>query len=162
MPGVATMRRLLDVEILIIAAVRGTIGVLSATVFSLACWWGVRAFVRLSASDLGLEVYFLTQAAIFGGSATVVIVLSWWNTQSPDRLRWLFAVLTLAVTVFSAWLYNEIRGIETHYALVGGVLRVEVFSIRHMVSGMLMGAVFGGNIFAAVLYLYRFTRHNEV
>jgi hypothetical protein len=63
--------------------------------------------------------------------------------------------------VFSAWLFNEIRGIETHYALARGVLRVEVFSVSHMVSSLLIGAVLGGNIFAATLYLYRVVRHNE-
>ncbi|MDP6513011.1 MAG: hypothetical protein QF878_07485 [SAR202 cluster bacterium] len=156
------MRRLIDVEILIIVVVRGTTGLLSSTVISLMFWWGTRAFLKLNASDLGQDVYFLTQAVIFGASATLVIALSWWNTQSPPRLQWLFAVLTLGITILSAWLFNEIRGIETHYALVGGVLRVEVFSIRHMVSSMMMGAVIGGNIFAASLYLYRVTRYNEV
>ena len=162
MPGLSTMRRLIDVEILIIVAARGAIGLLSATVISLIFWWGTRVFLKLNASDLGQDVYFLTQAVVFGASATVVIVVSWWNTQSPPRLQWLFAVLTLGFTILSAWLFNEIRGIETHYALVGGVLRVEVFSVRHMASSLMMGAVLGGNIFAGVLYLYRVTRYNEV
>ena len=92
----------------------------------------------------------------------MVVVVSWWNTQSSRRVHWLSTALTLGATVFSAWLFNEIRGIETHYALSGGVLRVEVFSIRYMVSSLLIGAVVGGNIFAAALYLYRVVRHNEV
>ena len=156
------MRRLFDVELLINIAARSAIGILSAIVFSLIVWWGTRIFLRLNPGDLGLGRYFLTQAAIIGGAATVAVVLSWWNTQTSRRVHWLSTALTLAATVFSAWLFNEIRGIETHYALARGVLRVEVFSISHMVSSLLLGAVLGGNIFAATLYLYRFVRHNEV
>jgi len=160
--ALSTMRRLFDVELLINIAARSAVGILSATVFSLVVWWGTRIFLRLNPADLGLEIYFLTQATIIGGAATVVVVVSWWNTQSSRRVHWLSTALTLGATVFSAWLFNEIRGIETHYALSGGVLRVEVFSIRHMVSSLLIGAVVGGNIFAAALYLYRVVRHNEV
>ena len=162
MTGLSTMRRLFGVELLINIAARSAVGILSATVFSLVVWWGTRIFLKLNPADLGLEIYFLTQATIIGGAATVVVVLSWWNTQSSRRVHWLSTALILGATVFSAWLFNEIRGIETHYALSGGVLRVEVFSIRHMVSSLLIGAVVGGNIFAAALYLYRVVRHNEV
>ena len=161
MTGLSTMRRVFDVELLINIAARSAAGILSATVFSLVVWWGTRIFLRLNPADLGLGMYFLTQATIIGGAATVVVVVSW-NTQSSRRVHWLSTALTLGATVFSAWLFNEIRGIETHYALSGGVLRVEVFSIRHMVSSLLIGAVVGGNIFAATLYLYRAVRHNEV
>ena len=161
MTGLSTMRRLFDVELLINIAARSAVGILSAIVLSLIVWWGTRIFLRLNPGDLGLGMYFLTQAAIIGGAATVAVVLSWWNTQSSRRVQWLSTALTLGATVFSAWLFNEIRGIETHYALARGVLRVEVFSVSHMVSSLLIGAVLGGNIFAATLYLYRVVRHNE-
>jgi len=53
------------------------------------------------------------------------------------------------------WVLNEIRGVETHYALFAGVHRVEVFSVRHMLEGMLAGAVIGGNLIGLGFYIYR-------
>ena len=76
MTGLSTMRRVFDVELLINIAARSAAGILSATVFSLVVWWGTRIFLRLNPADLGLGMYFLTQATIIGGAATVVVVVS--------------------------------------------------------------------------------------
>ncbi|MCH8186897.1 MAG: hypothetical protein IH862_12430 [Chloroflexi bacterium] len=88
--------------------------------------------------------------------------MAWWNAQSSGRVHGLFVVLTLGTAVLSAWLVNEIRGVETHKALLQGVLRVPVFSLSHMLTGMMSGAVLGGNAVAAAFYLYRALRHREV
>ena len=48
-----------------------------------------------------------------------------------------------------------IRDSETHYALFGGVHRVEVFSVRYMLEGMMAGAVIGGNLIGLGFYSYR-------
>ena len=89
MTGLSTMRRLFDVELLINIAARSAVGILSAIVLSLIVWWGTRVFLRLNPADLGLGMYFLTQATIIGGAATVAVVVSWWNTQSTHRVHWL-------------------------------------------------------------------------
>lgn len=70
------------------------------------------------------------------------------------------AVILIAA-VAGAWLVNEIRGVETYYALIRGVRRVPVYSLTHMFVGMMLGAVFVGNAVGAALYLYRVIRHRE-
>ena len=151
---------MVNLELLINVSVRSTFGVLSAVVLSFGFWWLTR--VTFNTSNLGLSWFFLVQAFLVGGPAAVVIVLAWWNTQSSGRVHLLSVVLTLLTAVAGAWLVNEIRGVETHYALVQGALRVPVFSISHMLASMISGAVLGGNVVAAALYLYRALRYREV
>ncbi len=151
---------MVSLELLVNVLARGFLGLFLATVLSFGFWW--LTWVSFNTSDLGLSSFFLVQASLVGGAAALVIVLAWWNTQSSGRVHWLSFVLTLGTAVAGAWLVNEIRGVETHYALVQGVSRVEVFSISHMVASMIFGAVLGGNAVAAALYLYRALRHREV
>jgi hypothetical protein len=112
-------------------------------------------------SSANLPVFFLTQAVIIGGAAAFGSVIAWWNTQSSRKVQWLFIALVIVTAVLSGWLWNEIRGVKTNYALFGGVLRVEVFSLRHMIIGMIVGAVVGGNVMGSVFYIYRALRHRE-
>ena len=151
---------MVSLELLLIVLARGAFGLFSASVLSFGFWW--LSWTSFNTSNLGLSSFFWVQASIVGGSAAVGTVLAWWNTQSSGRVHWLFVVLTLGTAVVSAWVVNEIRGVETRNALVGGVLRVPVFSLSHMLVGMISGAVLGGNAVAAAFYLYRALRHREV
>jgi hypothetical protein len=150
---------MVSLELLINVLARGALGLFSAAALSFGFWW--LTWFSFNTSDLGLTSFFLVQASIMGGSATVPTVFSWWNTQSSGRMHWLLIVVTLGTAVAGAWLVNEIRGIETHKALVGGVLRVPVLSLSHMQTSMIVGAVFGGNAVAAAFYIYRALRHRE-
>lgn len=151
---------MISLELLVNILARGALGLFSATALSFGLWW--LSWTSLNTSNLGLTSFFLVQASIVGGSAAVGTVLAWWNAQSSGRVHGLFVVLTLGTAVLSAWLVNEIRGVETHKALLQGVLRVPVFSLSHMLTGMMSGAVLGGNAVAAAFYLYRALRHREV
>ena len=152
---------MLSLELLVNVSARSVFGLFSATVFSFGFWW--LTWVSFNTSNLGHDLaFFLVQASIVGGAAAVVTVLVWWNTESSGRVRWLAFVLTLGTAVVGAWLVNEIRGVETHNALFQGVLRVPVFSLSHMLSGMIFGAVLSANAMAAAFYLYRALRHREV
>ena len=96
-----------------------------------------------------------------GVPAGIAVIFAWWNTQSPQRIQVMFIVLALFASVICAWSANELRGVETHYALVNGVLRVPVFSIRHMLASMLFGAVMGGNFVAGAFFLCRSLKYRE-
>ncbi|MCH8310501.1 MAG: hypothetical protein IIB17_08405 [Chloroflexi bacterium] len=150
---------MVNIELLINVLARAALGLFSAAALSFGFWW--LTWVSFNTSNLGLASFFMVQASIIGGSAAVPTVLAWWNTQSSRKVHWLSVCLTLGAAVVGAWLVNEIRGIETHKALVGGVLRVSVFSLSHMQTSMIAGAVFGGNAMAAAFYLYRALRHRE-
>lgn len=151
---------MVSLELLINVLARGALGLFSAAALSFGFWW--LTWFSFNTSDFGLTSFFLMQASIMGAAAAVPTVFVWWNTQSSGRVHWLFFIIILGTAVVGAWLVNEIRGIETHNALVGGVLRVPVLSLSHMQTSMLAGAVFGGNAAAAVFYLYRVLRHREV
>ncbi len=151
---------MVSLELLVNVLARGAFGLFSAAILSFVIWW--LTWLSFSTSSLGLSSFFLVQASIVGGSAAVGTVLAWWNTQSSGRVRVLSFVLTLGTAVMGAWLVNEIRGVETRNALFQGVLRVPVFSLSHMLTSMISGAVLGGNAMAAAFYLYRALRHREV
>ena len=147
-------------ELLVNLVARGALGLLSAMVLSFLIWR--LTGVSFDRPDLSLGWFFLMQAWIVGGAAAVPTVLAWWNTQSSRRIQLVSVVLILGTAVASAWLVNEIRGVDTHYALFRGVLRVEVFSRNYMFVGMMFGAVLIGNAMAATLFVYRAMRYREV
>jgi hypothetical protein len=151
---------MVSLELLVNVLARVALGLFLATVLSFTFWW--LTWVSLNTSNLGLNSFFWVQASIVGAAAAVGTVPAWWNTQSSGRVHWLFVVLTLGTAMASAWLVNEIRGVETHKALFRGVLRVPVFSLSHMLASMMLGAVLGGNAVAGAFYLYRALRHREV
>ncbi len=149
----------MTIELLVNVLTRGTLGLFSAIILGFVIWW--LTWVSFSTSDLSLGLFFLVQASIVGGAAAVPTVFAWWNTQSSRRIQLVFVVIILVTAVVGAWLVNEIRGVETHYALFRGVQRVPVFSRDHMFVSMMFGAVLGGNAVAAALYVYRVLRYRE-
>ena len=149
----------ITVELLVNVLARSTLGLLSAIVLSFLAWRVIG--VSFDRPDLSLGWFFLMQALIVGGAAAVPTALAWWNTQSSRRIQLLSVVIILGTAVVGAWLVNEIRGVDTQYALFRGVLRVPVFSRNYMFVSMMLGAAFGGNAVAAALYLYRALRHRE-
>lgn len=146
-------------ELLVNVLARGALGLFSALILSFLFWRVTGPL--FSTSDLNLSWLFLVRASIVGGAAAVPTVFAWWNTQTSRRLQLMFFALILGTAVVGAWLVNEIRGVETHYALFGGVRRVPVFSGSHMFVSMMLGSVLGGNAVAAALYLYRALRYRE-
>ena len=149
----------MTIELLVNVLARSAMGLLSAMVLSFLIWRLTGA--SFNQADLNLGWFFLMQAWIVGGAAAVPTAFAWWNTQTSRRIQLMSVVLILGTAVASAWLINEIRGVETNYALFGGVRRVQVFSRNYMFVGMMSGAVLGGNAVAAALYLYRVLRHRE-
>lgn len=150
---------MISFELLVNVVARSALGLLSAIVFGFFMWR--LTGVSLNKLDLSLGWFFLVHASIVGVAAAIPTVFAWWNTQSSRRIQLMFVVLIIGTAVVSAWLVNEIRGIETNYALFRGVQRVPVFSRNHMFSSMIVGAVLGGNAVALALYLYRAMRHRE-
>ena len=146
-------------ELLVNALARGALGLLSAIVLSFLFWRLTEVMFDLSDSSLGLQ--FLVQSLIVGFAAAVPTVFAWWNTQSKRRIQLVYVVVTLGTAVAGAWLVNEIRGVETYYALFGGVTRLQVFSRTHMFVSMIFGAVIGANVVAAAFYIYRAMRYRE-
>jgi hypothetical protein len=150
----------ITIELLVNVLARGALGLFSAIVFSFFIWW--LSWVSFNTSNLTLGLFFVVQASIVGSAVTIPTAFAWWNTQSPRGIHLAFVVVTFGAAVASAWLVNEIRGIDTRYALFEGVLSVPVFSISHMLVSMILGAALGGNAAAAALYLYRALRQREV
>lgn len=150
---------MLNLELLINVLARGTFGLFSATILGFSFWWLM--WVSFDTSNSDLTSFFLVQAQIVGFPAAAITIVAWWNTQSSRKIHGLFIILTIVAAVVGAWLLNEIRGVNTHNALVGGVMRVPVFSLSHMLGSMIFGAALGGNAIAAIFYLYRALRHRE-
>jgi hypothetical protein len=145
--------------LLITFLARGVLGLLSALALTFLIWRASEVTVDTSGLSVGLE--FFLQALIVGVAAAVPTAFAWWNTQCTRRIQFVFVVYILIAAVASAWVVNEIRGVETHYALFAGVTRLQVFSRTHMFIGMMSGAVLGGNAMAAALYLYRAIKYRE-
>ncbi len=140
-------------ELLVSSIARLLAGVFFSTILVVLVWSFVKVFLQPAASDT--TMYFLKHALLIGSAASVGIIPAWWNTDTPLITSLKMALTVLIVSMLSSWVLNEIRGVETHYALFAGVHRVEVFSVRHMLEGMLAGAVIGGNLIGLGFYIYR-------
>ena len=140
-------------ELLVSAIARLLAAVFFSVVLIVLTWAFVKVFLQPSASDP--TMYFLKHALLVGGAASVGIIPAWWNTATPLVTNFKMALTVVIVSMLSSWVLNEIRGVETHYALFGGVHRVEVFSVRYMLEGMMAGAVIGGNLTGLGFYSYR-------
>ena len=150
---------MINLELLVTVFARAVFGLFAAIALSTVIWsffW-----VSFKPSPEELASFFLLQTLVVGIPAGLAVIFAWWNTQSPQRIQVMFIALALFTSVVSAWGTNELRGVETHYALVNGVLRVPVFSVRHMLASMLFGAVLGGNLVAGVFFLYRSLKYRE-
>ncbi|SVA27341.1 uncharacterized protein METZ01_LOCUS80195 [marine metagenome] len=150
---------MINLELLVTVFARAVFGLFAAIALSTVIWsffW-----VSFSPSPEELASFFLLQTLVVGIPAGLAVIFAWWNTQSPQRIQVMFIALALFASVISAWGTNELRGVETHYALANGVLRVPVFSVRHMLASMLFGAVLGGNLVAGVFFLYRSLKYRE-
>tara|TARA_B100000749_G_scaffold170916_1_gene131646 strand:+ start:173 stop:628 length:456 start_codon:yes stop_codon:yes gene_type:complete len=140
-------------ELLVSAIARLLAGVFFSTVIVVLSWAFVKVFLQPSASDT--TIYFLKHALLVGSAASVGIIPAWWNTATPLKTNVIMALTVLVIAMLSSWVLNELRGVETYYALAGGVHRVEVFSVRYMLEGMMTGAVIGGNLGGLCFYSYR-------
>ena len=150
---------MINLELLVTVFARAVFGLFAAIALSTVIWsffW-----VSFKPSPEELASFFLLQTLVVGIPAGLAVIFAWWNTQSPQRIQVMFIALALFASVVSAWGTNELRGVETHYALVNGVLRVPVFSVRHMLASMLFGAVLGGNLVAGIFFLYRSLKYRE-
>ena len=159
-PKWSIVTQLFNFELLINILARSTFGTLLAMVLSFLIWWTIWFTYRTS--NPNLTAFFLVQSLLVGAPAALATMFAWWNTESSKKVQWQAIGLTLVAAVVSAWLVNEIRGVETHNALFRGGVRVPVFSISHMLSGMIFGAAFGGNGAAAAFYIYRAVRYREM
>ena len=150
---------MINMELLVTVIARGVFGLFAAIVLSTVIWSFFWVTFRPSSEELAS--FFLLQTLIVGIPAGLAVIFAWRNTQSSQRIQVMFIALALFASVIGAWGTNELRGVETHYALVNGVLRVPVFSIRHMLASMLFGAVLGGNFVAGAFFLCRSLKYRE-
>jgi hypothetical protein len=113
-------------------------------------------------SGIDQNAYYLRQSLVIGIPAGITVSLIWWNTESSGIIMMIQAVLVILFTIFLPLLAVNFSDIDVGTTLLGPSLRVPVISLGDIFKKMLIGAILGGNVLAALFFLYRSLFHKEI
>ena len=118
-------------------------------------WW-------VQGARVGNDSFFIVQGAVTGLAAGMVAAFFWWNTETPPKIQWSYAVAALAVAVASPIIVVQFAEIDTYNTLIGPSRRVAVIVKGDLIATMIFSSAIGANAVAAGLGMYRMFRHNEI
>ena len=147
-----------DIGLVLLA--RGLLGLACSTISGFIVWLAIWSYVHGPA--LTGTTFVATLALVVGTPSGLITAILWNNAESPRRVRWLFAFLTLGMAVAAPYVVMLIKGVETYYGLFFGVLRLPVIDVSDALYTMLIASSVAANFFAAVLATYRMARYREI
>ena len=131
-----------------------------STVVGFVVWLAIWSYVHGPA--LTGTTFIATLALVVGIPSGLVTAILWNNMESPPRVRWLLAAITLGVAVAAPYTVVLIKGINTYYGLFFGVLRLPVIDVADSLYTMLIASSVGANAVAAIMATYRMSRYREI
>lgn len=166
MTWVRTARNCLDAilreggDIGLVLLARGLLGLACSAISGFVVWLAIWSYVHGPA--LTGTTFVAILALVVGTPSGLITAIIWHNSESPRRIKWLFAFLILGVAVAAPYLFVLIKGVKTYYGLFFGVLRLPVIDVSEALYTMLIASSVAANIFAAVLATYRMARYREI
>ncbi|MCY4655079.1 MAG: hypothetical protein OXC95_18175 [Dehalococcoidia bacterium] len=118
-------------------------------------WW-------FQGARVGTDTFFTVQGIITGVATGSVAAFFWWNTETPLKTQWIYAITVLAVAICSPLVVMQIAEIDTYNTLIGPSRRVAVIVKGDLISTMIFSSTIAANVVAAALGMYRMFRHREI
>ena len=147
-----------DIGLVLLA--RGLLGLACSAISGFVVWLAIWSYVHGPA--LTGTTFMATLALVVGTPSGLVTAILWHNAESPRRIRWLFALISLAVAVVAPYVVMTVRGVETYYGLFWGVLRLPVIDVADALYIMLITSTVAANAVSGVLAAYRMARYREI
>ena len=166
MTRLRTTRHYLDIvlreagEISLVLLARGLLGLACSAISGFLVWLAIWSYVHGPA--LTGTTFVATLALVVGIPSGLVTAILWHNAESPRRIRWMFALIALGSAVAFPYVFMLVRGVETHYGLFFGVLRLPVIDVADALYVMLITSSVAANAVAAVLATYRMAKYREI
>ena len=139
---------------------RGLLGLACSAISGFVVWLAIWSYVHGPA--LTGTTFVATLALVVGTPSGIVTAILWLNTESPRRIRWLFALIALVVAVVAPYVFMTVRGVETYYGLFWGVLRLPVIDVADALYTMLITSAVAANAVSGALAAYRMARYREI
>ena len=118
-------------------------------------WW-------FQGARVGTDGFFIAQGVATGIGAGVVAAFFWWNTETPPKTQWTYALVVLAVAVASPIIVMQFAEIDTYNTLIGPSRRFAVIVKGDLISTMIFSSAIASNVVAASLGIYRMFRYGEI
>lgn len=118
-------------------------------------WW-------LQGARVGTDTFFTVQGVITGIATGSVAAFFWWNTETPPKVQWSYALAVLVVAIASPIIVMQFDEIDTYNTLIGPSRRVAVIVKGDLISTMIFSSTIGANAVAAALGMYRMFRYREI
>ncbi len=145
----------IGLSILARIALGGPVSLAAGFVAWLFGWW-------FQGARVGADSFFITQGIITGLAAGAVAAFFWWNTETPTKTQWLYALIVLAVAVASPIIVMQFAEIDTYNTLLGPSRRIVVIVKGDLISTMIFSSTIAANLSAAALGIYRMFRYREI
>ena len=139
---------------------RGLLGLVLSAIAGFVAWMGIWPYVLGPA--LSEPRFVITLALVIGTPSGLVTALLWRNSESPPRIRWLFALVSLAVAVATPCIVMLVKDVHTYYALFGGAIRLPVIDVADALFTMLVSSAVAANVVSGALATYRMARYREI
>lgn len=118
-------------------------------------WW-------FQGARVGTDTFFTVQGVITGIATGAVVAFFWWNTETPPKVQWSYAVIVMVVAIASPIVLMQFAEIDTYNTLIGPSRRVAVIVKGDLISTMIFSSAIAANVVAAALGMFRMFRHREI
>ena len=118
-------------------------------------WW-------FQGARVGTDTFFTVQGVITGIVTGAVAAFFWWNTETPPKVQWIYAITVFVAAIASPIVLTQFAEIDTYNTLIGPSRRVAVIVKGDLISTMIFSSAIAANAVAAGLGIYRMFRHREI
>ena len=118
-------------------------------------WW-------IQGARVGTDSFFIAQGFATGIAAGSVAAFFWWNTETPLKIQWTYAITAIAIAVASPIIIVQFAEIETYNTLIGPSRRVAVVVKGDLIATMIFSSTIAANVVGAALGMYRMFRYREI
>ena len=118
-------------------------------------WW-------FQGARVGTDTFFIAQGAATGLAAGIVAAFFWWNTETPPKIQWMYALVVVAIAIASPIIVMQFAEIDTYNTLIGPSRRFAVIVKGDLISTMIFSSAIASNAVAIALGIYRMVWRREI
>lgn len=145
----------IGLSVLVRVMLGGPLSLVAGFVAWIFGWW-------FQGARVGTDTFFIVQGAATGFAAGAVAAFFWWNTETPPKIQWMYALVVVAIAIASPIIVMQFAEIDTYNTLIGPSRRFAVIVKGDLISTMIFSSAIASNAVAAVLGIYRMVWRREI
>ena len=145
----------IGLSVLVRVMLGGPLSLVAGFVAWIFGWW-------FQGARVGTDTFFIVQGAATGLAAGAVAAFFWWNTETPPKIQWMYALVVVAIAIASPIIVMQFAEIDTYNTLIGPSRRFAVIVKGDLISTMIFSSAIASNAVATVLGIYRMVWRREI